>query len=42
VAFFQSTDLLDKWVYNKAIQKGIESLRLTADQKDFLRSLKKK
>ena len=32
---------LTKWVHNKAIQKGIESDRLTADQKDYLRKLRR-
>lgn len=33
---------LDIWVHNKTIQKAIESYRITNDQKDYLRSLKKK
>ena len=33
---------LDKWTHNKAIQKAIESYRITSDQKDYLKSLKKK
>lgn len=32
--------LLEKKTHNKAIQKAIESYRLTNDQKDYLRSLK--
>lgn len=28
------------WTHNKAIQKSIESYRITAEQKDYLRSLK--
>lgn len=31
---------LDIWTHNKAIQKAIESYRITSEQKDFLRSLK--
>ena len=31
---------LDAWVHNKAIQKSIESYRITAEQKAALRSLK--
>ena len=31
---------LDKWTHNKAIQKAIESYRLTTEQKELLRSLK--
>ncbi|HEX2938628.1 MAG TPA: DNA alkylation repair protein [Ruminiclostridium sp.] len=31
---------LDKWEHNKAIQKAIESYRITDDQKAYLRTLK--
>lgn len=31
---------LDKWVHNKAIQKAVESYRITKEQKDYLKSLK--
>ena len=31
---------LDKWTHNKAIQKSIESYRITPEQKTFLKSLK--
>lgn len=31
---------LDKWVHNKSIQKAIESYRVSAEQKEYLRSLK--
>ncbi len=31
---------LDDWTHNKAIQKSVESLRLTEEQKRYLRSLK--
>jgi len=31
---------LDPWTHNKAIQKSIESYRITPEQKDYLRSLK--
>ncbi len=31
---------LDTWTHNKAIQKAIESYRITPDQKEYLRSLK--
>ncbi len=31
---------LDKWTHNKAIQKSIESNRITSEQKEYLRSLK--
>lgn len=32
---------LDKWTHNKTIQKGIESYRITNEQKEYLRSLKR-
>lgn len=31
---------LDKWVHNKTIQKARESLRITAEQKEYLKTLK--
>ena len=33
---------LDPWVHNKAIQKSVESYRITKEQKDYLRTLKVK
>lgn len=33
---------LDVWTHNKAIQKAIESYRITKEQKDYLRTLKRK
>ena len=33
---------LEPWTHNKAIQKAIESRRITAEQKEYLRSLKVK
>ena len=33
---------LDTWTHNKAIQKAVESRRITAEQKEYLRSLKVK
>lgn len=33
--------VLDKWVHNKAIQKARESYRITIEQKEYLKSLKK-
>ena len=32
---------LDNWTHNKTIQKAIESYRITQEQKDYLRTLKK-
>ena len=34
------TPRLDKWTHNKAIQKAIESRRITDETKDYLRTLK--
>ena len=31
---------LDKWTHNKAVQKSVESFRITAEQKEYLKSLK--
>ncbi|WP_026660670.1 DNA alkylation repair protein [Butyrivibrio sp. AC2005] len=31
---------LDRWTHNKAIQKSVESYRITTEQKTYLRSLK--
>lgn len=33
--------VLDKWMHNKAIQKARESYRITTEQKEYLKSLKK-
>ena len=35
-------DWLDRWTHNKTIQKAIESYRITAEQKEYLRTLKHK
>ena len=35
-------ECLEKWVHNKTIQKGVESFRLSSEQKNYLRSLRKK
>ena len=32
---------LDKWTHNKTIQKAIESYRITKEQKDYLKTLKR-
>ena len=31
---------LDKWTHNKAIQKSVESYRITPEQKEYLKTLK--
>ena len=33
---------LDRWTHNKAIQKAVESYRITDEQKAYLKSLKTK
>lgn len=33
---------LEKWTHNKTIQKAVESYRITKEQKEFLKSLKRK
>ena len=33
---------LDAWIHNKAIQKSVESYRISPEQKQYLRSLKRK
>jgi len=39
IKIFENKEL-DKWIHNKAIQKGIESYRISDAKKDYLRSLK--
>ena len=31
---------LDEWIHNKTIQKAIESYRITAEQKEYLKNFK--
>ena len=33
---------LDRWTHNKAIQKAIESRRISDESKEYLRTLKRK
>lgn len=37
---FLKTSSLDKWTYNKALQKARESYRLSDEQKEYLKSIK--
>lgn len=37
---FIEENRLDTWTHNKAIQKAVESYRITAEQKDYLKTLK--
>jgi 3-methyladenine DNA glycosylase AlkD len=39
VPFIESRRL-DEWTHNKAIQKAVESYRITADRKEYLKTLK--
>lgn len=34
--------VLDKWTHNKMIQKAVESLRITKEQKEYLKTLKRR
>lgn len=42
VEYLNKNAKLDQFTYNKAIQKAIESYRITDEQKQYLRSMKKK
>ena len=33
-------DKIDKWIYNKALQKGIESYRISQENKEILKKMK--
>ena len=33
---------LDRWTHNKTIQKAIESYRITPEQKEYLKTLRRK
>ena len=39
---FIENEVLDPWTHNKAIQKAIESFRITAEKKEYLKKLKYK
>lgn len=39
---YLNNNQLDKWIYNKAIQKMLESFRISAEDKEILRSMKRK
>lgn len=39
---YLNNNYLDDWTYNKAIQKMIESYRVTGEQKDILRGMKRR
>lgn len=42
VIFVLEDNLLDYWTHNKSIQKARESFRITPEQKQYLKSLKKR
>lgn len=42
VLFVLEDNLLDEWTHNKTIQKARESFRITPEQKQYLKSLKKR
>lgn len=42
VIFVLEDNLLDDWTHNKTIQKARESFRITPEQKQYLKSLKKR
>jgi len=39
---FIQENRLDRWTHNKAIQKAVESYRITGEQKQYLRTLRMK
>lgn len=39
---FIENKILDKWTHNKTIQKTVESLRVTKEQKEYLKTLKRR
>lgn len=39
---FIENECLDAWTHNKAIQKSVESRRISTDQKEYLKALKRK
>ena len=38
---YMENGILDVWTHNKTIQKSIESLRISSEQKTYLRTLKR-
>lgn len=39
---YLENNVLETWVHNKTIQKAIESYRITPEQKDYLKTLRRK
>ena len=42
IAKYVEKKKLDKWTHNKAIQKSVESNRISPERKEYLKSLKQK
>lgn len=40
--FYIEEEKLEKWTHNKAIQKAVESYRITPEQKEYLKGLKRR
>lgn len=41
INYLKNNSKIDKWTYNKSLQKAIESYRITKDQKELLKNMKK-
>ena len=41
INYLENNSKIDKWTYNKSLQKAIESYRITKDQKELLKNMKK-
>lgn len=41
INYLKNNSKIDKWTYNKSLQKTIESYRITKDQKELLKNMKK-
>ena len=41
INYLENNSKIDKWTYNKSLQKAIESYRITKDQKELLKNIKK-
>ena len=41
INYLKNNSKIDKWTYNKSLQKAIESYRITKSQKELLKNMKK-
>lgn len=41
INYLKNNSKIDKWTYNKSLQKAIEAYRITKDQKELLKNMKK-